>query len=60
MQFRVWVVALCLSFCAGTVLGQGMAPAKPDPAVVAQQLNYRTGLQSLGGVADVQGQTLAV
>jgi uncharacterized membrane-anchored protein len=60
MQFRVWVVALCLSFCAGTVLGQGMAPAKPDPAVVAQQLNYRTGPQSLGGVADVQGQTLAV
>jgi uncharacterized membrane-anchored protein len=59
MRFRVWVVALCLGLCSGTALGQGTAPAKLDPTVAARQLNYRTGLQSLGGVADVQGQALA-
>lgn len=53
--------ALCLLAVGwgGYALAQGSTPIKPDPRVVARQLDYKAGPQPLGLVAEVRGETLA-
>jgi uncharacterized membrane-anchored protein len=58
---RFWWAAFCLAVMGwgGYAGAQGPTPVKPDPRVVARQLDYKSGIQQLGLVAEMRGETLA-
>ena len=56
-RFFASMFVLALVGWSGVSLAQ--APVKPDPRVIARQLDYKSGAQPLGLVAEVRGETLA-